>query len=839
MYGDITYRLIGAEQLFTVDADGYITNLREFDFEAGEREFIFLAEAEDLGGLKTAARVTVIVTDQNEHSPQFESIAYLKNISENFVGNALRVKATDEDGSEAYGSVAYMLSTNHPKFSIDSVTGQIAVLDPFDFESEGSQSITISVVGADGGGLQTSVQVTFVITDVNEYAPSFSQSSYYHCVSENTPTGTSILMVRASDDDSGLLYGTVESYTLMHSSQLPFEVSQDGQLLVSDSLSNLEGTTFQFEVVAMDGGGRSSQPVPVSICILDVNNHPPRFTRLRYSVVVTEMMMSQEPLVQLQVTDMDNNSTEILGVSFILASYSNFFDVEVDGSVMLKTPLDFEQHQELVLEVAAFDGIFYSAENATVHISVYPLNEHKPQFSRATYETFLPENSPTGSLQLEISVTDLDHNPPTELITSLGAHGNVVSVTFSSGPVDSFQITFDADFGTATISNLRSFDFENDKGQFVLTLVAEDGGRLTSDEVEVVISIIDQNDERPEFLQPSYQFNLSENFAGILGQVKAVDADVSYIYSQINYEIITMSSDSAPVSIWQNGSLELLLPLDYETDQREFNFIIQAADSAGLNSTVQVQLSLTDVNEFAPEFLSLPDELDIHENMPVGSILLTAMVTDDDGGVFGELQPLELAQGEVESQWLELQENGSLQVIAVVDYESIHHPVFNITLKVCDNGDLCASHSVEVTVIDLNEYPPVFDQVEYTLSLMENTFPFPHPGWPENALLELQVTDKDSSTSGFTFTILSSTSNAFFVDGEGFIVLLATLDYEELPSIHTVTVQASDGSLTSLVPATITIEVVNVNDNPPFVQLSPVPIPVSYTHLTLPTIYSV
>ena len=52
-------------------------------------------------------------------------------------------------------------------------------------------------------GVSAVLQVTVVLRDVNDNRPVFSQSTYRASVNENTPVGTTVAIVSATDGDSG------------------------------------------------------------------------------------------------------------------------------------------------------------------------------------------------------------------------------------------------------------------------------------------------------------------------------------------------------------------------------------------------------------------------------------------------------------------------------------------------------------------------------------------------------------------------------------------------------------------------------------------------------------
>ena len=815
-FGELTYRLVGGDGLFHIDSDGNVVNLRAFDLEAGEELFSLVVEAEDAGGFTAAVTITVTVTDENEYPPEFEQGSYNVSLPENFLGAVLTVKATDRDSGPFYGSVSYKLSGDHEGFEINATMGEIRAVSILDFEEVNEVSLTVSAT--DGAGYEGSASVRVSVSDVNEFAPVFNGTLYSECTGQSTPIGGVVLIVSATDADRGSTYGRVSEYSILDEG-IPFVIGSDGEISVLESLQDYAGSEFKFEIIATDGGGRSSQPVSLSVCILQ-DNTSPTFPTLLYEVVITEEVLPTEPLVQVEAsTGLSDSRNE--SISYLLLSHDAIFEVDSEGYIWLLQPLDFEQTGELVLLVSAFDGESYSSENASVRVFVYPVNEHAPVFSHSNFTVFLDENVQSDAI-LEISASDEDDDPPSGIVIDLGRHGTVEDIQFHSGDYSSFQISFDASSETAVISNSRSFDSESGEEQFVFQLTATDGGGLTSPPVEVVVIIIDQNDEAPVFDQSAYTFSVPENYHGYVGEVRASDADVDPELSSITLSLI--AGNTSLLLLHQNGSLQLLSPVDFESEDgsSEIEVLVMASDSGGLNDTALVTITITDVNEFVPKFLGLVSEIQIQENTPVGTTILSVEARDGDEGEYGELvspvvQGLPAYLGFVEDG-----AGGTLVVTDSIDYENISEPVYNISFESCDAGGLCAYDVVRVEISGMNEYPPVFSPNMYSISLEENTLPPQVPSFPLNAILKLNVSDGDTDAYT-TFSIEADTSGSFSVNSEGYLILNSTFDYESLVFSYSVTVAASDGVFSALPPATITLHILNTNDNPPLARTPPIP----------------
>ena len=814
-YGYLFYRLIGADGLFEIDSKGNIVNLNAFDYEGGQRLFTFIAEAEDRGGLTVAVTVTVMVTDQNEYTPRFEGDNYNATVAENFVGEVLTVTAIDGDGGDIYGDITYRLHHNYSMFDINYSTGEIGVTDPLDFEKD-SLEIVLIVVARDGGNFESEVNVLLYISDVNEYAPYFDEISYSTCISRSTGIGESVFTLSATDSDGSFLYGTVEEFSLLPTdSPIPFTISDD-QIIVIGSLYQYSASTFDFEVIAIDGGLMSSQPVAVSVCFLDEDSSPPTFIVLKYDAVVTEGVLPSEPLAHLQAVNTNNDTS--FEIMFILLAYDDLFTIDSEGYLRLIEILDFEEYVEVIVEIAAFDGSLYSSQNATLNVFVYPLNEHRPYFSETSYTVSITENSINDELLLAVA-TDRDDDPPMMLLEDLGYHGQIENIYFYSGNHTFFELSYDQGSQTAVLSNTRPFDFDDGDIQFTFYLIAVDGGSLSSNPLEVTINVIDINDEIPRFSQ-SYNFTVHENYQGYIGMITAKDADKNVMYNTITYSLIQTNERFV---IQRNGSLLLIQPFDYESDQVivEMEVYVRASDAGGLNSTTIVSITITDLNEFAPEIIGVPKTLLLPENSPIGTTLINVTVTDEDGGRFGELLSPVL---EGIPSFLGFFDGISLRIVGAIDYESLADPSFDITVSICDKGGLCATNEMEVRVTDVNEFPPEFSPKEYSIFIEENTISGEVPSHlPSNALLKLNVSDLDYDSS-FTFSILSDTSDSFSVSHDGYLLLNSSFDYEAQIFQYVITVGVTDGVYTAIDSATIIVNIINVNDNPPSIRTLPGPV---------------
>lgn len=220
---EIVYLLFGEyKNNFTIDPiTGDIKPREPIDFEklSGSpklniRTLYLTVRAKDLGtpSLHSDVELLVYVEDVNDNAPQFEHVYYNKSIAENVPSGTaiLHVKATDLDGSMPNNQIAYRIQKGaSDKFVIGAETGVISVakgasLDP-DLTQPRSEYYSLKVIALDGAPgenqLQAAVTVNITILDVNNKDPVLVQPRPIR-VKENTPVGTVITRLEATDPDT-------------------------------------------------------------------------------------------------------------------------------------------------------------------------------------------------------------------------------------------------------------------------------------------------------------------------------------------------------------------------------------------------------------------------------------------------------------------------------------------------------------------------------------------------------------------------------------------------------------------------------------------------------------
>ncbi|KAF6775764.1 hypothetical protein AHF37_04741 [Paragonimus kellicotti] len=325
-------------RLFNLDSvTGWIHVQWEINYE--QYKLIHLTvEAIDGGQLPRASTcvVEIHVLDENDHAPEirFEP-AYLTNyalVPENEQpGRLVAVfTATDRDSGDN-GRVACQLT--EPKQwrfeNADEKQIEYLITDPLHtffklqymqvpfsvmyklttasvFDRELASRITVWITCSDYGvpPRNSSASVTVRITDMNDARPQFARSTFYHNVREDTPVGTMVFVINATDMDEG--DNAKLTFWLAGPDMDYFMVNENtGQITVRRPLDRETRDSLQFSVHTSDHGTPSlNASVGVLVTITDVNDNPPELEG-RVELAIFENHTTSMPVGRLTVKDPD------------------------------------------------------------------------------------------------------------------------------------------------------------------------------------------------------------------------------------------------------------------------------------------------------------------------------------------------------------------------------------------------------------------------------------------------------------------------------------------------------------------------------------------------------
>ena len=251
------------------------------------------------------------------------------------------VAATDPDSSD---TLTFGLADGTEWLAIDPHTGELTVADPVPLDFEAAESLAVSVEVTDPEGLSATAVATIGLPGVNE-APVVSDQTF--SVNENSPSGTGVGSVAASDPDAG---DTV-TFSLVGGTGA-FAIGADsGEIRVADGgqLDFETSPSFDLDVAVTDAAGLTS--AAVATVELANRNEPPVVEDQGFTVA--ENSANGAVVGTVATSDPDAGDT----VTFSLVGGTGAFAVNESGGVTVAdaSQLDFETTPSFSLDVDVTD----------------------------------------------------------------------------------------------------------------------------------------------------------------------------------------------------------------------------------------------------------------------------------------------------------------------------------------------------------------------------------------------------------------------------------------------------------------------------------------------------
>ncbi|XP_043113931.1 protocadherin gamma-C3-like [Puntigrus tetrazona] len=342
----------------------------------------------------------------------------------------------------------------------------------------------------------------------------------------------------------------------------------------------------------------------------------------------------------------------------------------------------------------------------------------------------------------------------------------------------------------------------------------------------IAVEVTDVNDNSPSFSEHEKRLEISESTArGTRFQLKAArdpDAGVNSVRmykltqnEHFDLEVRDQGEDKVPFLVLQK-------PLDREINDG-YHLVLTAVDggtpqrSGSLNVTVVV----LDNNDNRPVFSQDMYSTTLKENIQVGTLVIQVQANDADFGSNGEVMyAFGSDQNPKVYELFSLDElTGDIRVKGDVDFED--RSIYKLDVQASDNGQppMKTDCRVVVKIFDTNDNKP---EIEVTsLSKM-----VPEDSKPGTVISLISVTDRDTGMNGkvvcslsenIPFELKQSVQENMFS-----LVTKGNLDRETV-SYYEITITARDLGQPPLSSyKTLSVQVSDVNDNPPEFNLNPI-----------------
>ncbi|CAM5108710.1 unnamed protein product [Eretmochelys imbricata] len=810
-YGQITYHIVNdfAKDRFYTNERGQIFTSEKLDRETQTEKVTSISlMAKDAGGKVAFCNVNVILTDDNDNAPQFRATEYEVNIGSNVPRGTFITKVLASDADEGTNAdITYAIEAEsesvNENLEIDPLSGVITTKESLiGLENE---FLSFFVKARDGGSpqKQSVVPVYIRILPPEVTLPQFAEPFYSYTVSEDIPIGAEIDVIHAEHNQT-LVYTLVKGNTPESNRDECFVIDpQNGRLKLEKSLDHETTKWYQFAVLAhyTNEGYNVVSSVDISIQIKDVNDNKPVLESSPYEAFVVENMPSGTRVIQVKATDLDSGLngqvTYSLDPSQELEVTESFAINMETGWITTLKALDHEKRDKYKITVVASDrGEKIQLSSMTVvEVTVTDVNDNPPRFTAEIYKGTVSEDDPPGGVVAILSTTDADTEESNRQVT--------------------YYVTGGDPFGQFAIENLQNewkvyvrkpLDRE-EKDNYLLNITATDGTFATKAVVEV--KVLDANDNSPVCEKALYTDTVPEDAppGKLIMQVSATDADIRS-NAEITYTLHGTGAEKFKLSP-DTGELTTLAPLDRE-QQAVYNLLVKAIDGGGRFCKANVILTLEDVNDNAPEFTADPYSITVFENTEPKTLLTRVQATDVDAGMNHKIR-YSLVNS-ADGQFSIDEFSGIVRLEKPLDREL--QAVYTLTLKALDQGlprRLSSIGSLVVSVLDINDNPPVFEYREYSATVSEDTL-------IGTEVLQIYAASRDiEANAEITYSIVSGNEHGkFSIDSAtGAIFIIESLDYESSHEYY-LTVEATDGGTPSLSDVvTVNINVTDINDNTP------------------------
>ena len=802
---------------FHVDPfSGAISNLREIDRETDTQFNLtitaFLPERESLSA---TTQVTVNIDDVNDNRPIFVPSFYPVSIFTDVATSEVLVNVTANDADIGINQeLQYTI--------IDS-----ELIMSFNINQEGDIFATSSplpvatyhlVVSATDNGNPSMTGTAIVVINVRERVPisiQFTQMEYQFDSSEYSPSGSSIGIV-ALEPIPDMFMQNVDFET----TSAEFSVAPTtGEIRSIIGFDYEQEDSYSFTVEAHLDIPNESPPVSLTasatvvVTIMDENDNRPQFDSFPPTIPFPENQTVESFVQQITVSDEDSGTNAEFTFEIINdVQIGGSFRIADNGNLYVSASLDREVQETYNLNIRVSDkGDPPQTNEDTVIFTLEDINDNIPLLtSGSTYE--VRERLPANTEVFTLTYEDPDEGENGRAVWALG---------------DGADGLFSLGVESGVVSLLTELDYE-DQQSYSVTVTLQDninGPDSNEADYDLIIMVIDEPDNPPEFSLPAYQYTVLPTVSpdDIVGAVVATDLDgdsISFSITSIELTTLLGQGDTLQLSIdGTTGTISSSATVEQTlTPESVFTVMVEAVDDSQWTLSVTVQVII----EVVPESLTFTQSsysVGILENAAIGTtvtilpietesvssdITYSIVVTDSNGIVHsGVFSPVE-RDSEV-----------AIRLDSKLDREDVEAYTIQVTAMrpadpLTQRPDETATTTLLVTVQDFNDNIPVFTDVTKVVVVRENS--------PSQTVIgKVNATDADAGNNGIVdFSFVNPPVDLpFIINTNGEIVVGGTVDYE-MHQTFSLTVRARDhGTPATSAIAIYTINVTNVNDNFP------------------------
>ncbi|XP_011167786.2 cadherin-99C isoform X1 [Solenopsis invicta] len=755
-------------------------------------------------------------------------------------GDAIDQKTVPEElpvSGDPYNETVLELIFPGRKIPLFKLNGKkLQLLEPLDRDNENLSHVVFQLsCTVKSTNKKRTIPVIVRVSDINDNAPKFINTPYETTVPELTPVGSTIFKnVDAIDADAGVngiveysiapgdgsrIEGvgrnritTVDGYGYF-SINLPHQ----GQVTVNRTLDYERTQRYLVTILASDRARNVSErftsTTTLTVNIRDDDDQDPSFIyqgcmlsdgaciNPEYSASVSSGVLSGILNIspeKIQAVDMDSINAPI-HYSFLSGNppnYRDFFEISPStGAVRQTKAVDTTVTKKFDIIIKAVE-VSEAKRSATAKltITVKPVDSNPPVITASNIEGFVDENAPIGTKVIDES-------------------GNPIVLTVSDAdlgpddpkPVYTFELTtnfFAIDSSGVLVVNEENLDRDPPSpGRFRFQVVArEKTGVAASSPLSFIVTLNDVNDNAPLLPMMAPITVQAGETKRQIAKVEATDNDEGE-NAEITYSIYHVSNNGFhkfkidP----KTGVIESVRKLNAG---EQYSITVQATDKGGKYSQTIVEVNvIPGPNTRSPVFQQPVYEVQVSEGASINSTVATITAIDPENDPVS----YSIVSGNDLRQFAIGDKSGVITVIRKLDREDLTR--YQLLIKAEDTGGLYSTATVNIMVTDINDKNPEFVGLPYEFTVKE--------GEARKLIGRVHAEDADEGINA-EITYFAPDDIPFTVDPEtGDVLTKIVLDYEQNDEYKFV-VTARDGAPDyRLATATVTVKVVDVEDEVP------------------------
>ncbi|KAL5018742.1 hypothetical protein ScPMuIL_004464 [Solemya velum] len=775
----------------------------------------------DLGDPSLDATNTATVTisvNRNNNPPEFLNTPYTGRLDYTApVGLSLATFVTrDLDTTSPFKDVTVTVIGDGIAESLFNLDGNIIKLaNSVDLAADTATTYKLRLLARDGGNPSLTATTTVVINvNRNLNSPIFSPSSYNIRVPDNTPSGTIVTTVTATDADprspeKDFDYESVGDRFALEYFSLN---SKSGEIYLLKTLVGVNINQFNYQIAAVDKGtpSRSGSTMVTITVIRDPD---------QLSFITTDYVANIPETLSVGSSVRNVVAQPGPGITYAISSFSaatDYFDLDpTTGLITVKKDLREDPARQTFYFLRVSASKQFDVNLQTVHANVsitVNRNINEPQFSEAIYRKTIPQSQAPGSLVIQLLATDNDQQ-------------DVLQYTLIDTPGESDLFYVKPTSGELSLGSTLT---GTTKSEYRFSVKVSDQSTPEKTSTALVIITVTRNQFSPQFTgnlpySTGILFNAAVDTSVFQARAEDQDIEGDMVYG-IDGFLSGMSYfriDPNTGIIYLRNSLAADSPLQYTVG-------LFAYDSAWPNDRAHTNLTISiNRNPNAPSFIEASYLRTVNESYPLGVSLVQIEATDLDGHELTYIITSTAPQDGLEYFYLN-PFTGMLSVRKPLD--TTQSDTYTLSVQLADNGipprRSISQASVRIN-IQRNEYCPVFPNNMQTV-ISENDA-------TTTSIYQAVATDNDPQNSQYsliTYALLGDglTQNFFSVNQDnGVINIIRDLTSDDA-YFYTARVLASDGGNP---PCTATgLLTINVrrNLNPPVFTQAAYEVEIYETH---------